>query len=270
MLSILKCSIRCSRCKLRLIFENYTKHHQFRRKTFACRWCRIYDYHTICELIHHVRYVHPEHIDIFQQRYGEEKAEDIIEIDEVIPNVCSNCGECFNDDEDVKEHMRKCGNGQLKIEYEEIEDTTSESVGEMASNSDDDALMIDLTRDRKRYTCFSCRDDFDGLQSLVEHIKSAHAEGDAAMIPCSICSVVFMKTSTLLEHINEHLCGGSDKYEGIYHECIVCHNKFHEIEALHVHLILHKVNLLCVSYYSVIIVKFAAKKIDMSGVSASF
>lgn len=118
--------------------------------------------------------------------------------------------------------------------------------------------MVDLTRsedmpNRKRYTCVSCHDDFDGLQPLVEHIKSAHAEGDAAMIPCSICNVVFMKTSTLLEHFDEHLCGGSDKYEGIYHECIVCHKKFHEIEALHVHLRLHRVSLFALLHRPVFI-----------------
>lgn len=105
--------------------------------------------------------------------------------------------------------------------------------------------IIDLTgivkqENEKLYTCVSCRDSFN-LFTLVEHIRSEHAEANVAMIPCSICGVVFMQTDTLFAHLDEHLRTGTDKYIGMCHQCCVCFKKFHELEALPVHMRLHKV-----------------------------
>lgn len=97
--------------------------------------------------------------------------------------------------------------------------------------------------DNKRYMCASCHNHFDSVEMLVQHIKTDHAECDVAMIPCSVCHVVFMRTTTLFQHLDEHLTNFSDEYKGMYHECFICSKKFNELEALHVHCRLHKVNL---------------------------
>lgn len=113
--------------------------------------------------------------------------------------------------------------------------------------SDENSQTIDLTgivkqENKKSYTCVSCRDSFD-LSTLVSHIKSEHAETNVAMIPCSVCDVVFMHTTTLFEHLDQHLKAGTDKYIGVHHQCSICYKNFHELEALPVHMQLHKVYL---------------------------
>lgn len=83
----------------------------------------------------------------------------------------------------------------------------------------------------------------------MDHIKTEHAETNVAMIPCSICGVIFMHTLTLFQHLDEHLKTSDEEYNGVFHECWICLKKFHENEALSVHMRLHKVGFLaCIPY----------------------
>lgn len=101
----------------------------------------------------------------------------------------------------------------------------------------------------KHYKCASCHLINDNLESLVQHIKLTHAESDAAMIPCSVCNVVFMKTSTLFQHLDDHLMTKNEVYVGVPNDCSVCQKQFHELEALHVHLNLHRVIVVVLQYW---------------------
>lgn len=64
----------------------------------------------------HVFAIHQEEQDMFEQQYGQKgEGEDIIEMAEVISNVCNNCGECFGTAESLQEHVPKCKNEDSNV-----------------------------------------------------------------------------------------------------------------------------------------------------------
>lgn len=106
--SILKSTIRCNKCNLRLVLEKYSHHQRNCRDHIECEWCSE-TYTSICDLSKHVFCIHQEEYDIFEQQYGQSgDGEDVIEMDEVISNVCNNCGECFSTSKNLNEHIPKC------------------------------------------------------------------------------------------------------------------------------------------------------------------